>query len=195
TPLALAGSFGLFSSPGGSVKPPWRAGPPRHRGGSAGGGWPSVALLELRRPDPRRPPLGCVVVALQSLVARADILRHGGVEAALVLVHLAREPVRLPALEDFPAVGIGDVFLRRADHGVGELPAAARLVEEARLLQPTEIDVVVQQCDQVLEAAVILLTLVRRGGQEQERLTVVVGADLLGQAVVERLFHLARGVI
>ena len=132
---------------------------------------------------------------LQRLIPRADVVGDGFVEAAFVVVHLAQQAVRLAALEDLAALGVGDVLLRRADDQLRELPAAAHFAEQVPLLQRTEIDVVFQQRHQVLEPAVVLFALVRRGGQQQERLAVMLLGDLLGQAVVERLFHPAGGVI
>ena len=52
-----------------------------------------------------------------------------------------------------------------------------------------------EQQHQVLEAAVIVFALVRRRGQQQERIAVFGQSNLLGQLVVLRLFGLAGAVI
>src|SRR5262249_26022246 len=142
-----------------------------------------------------RAPLGGVTVPFQGLVARADIPRHGLVETPSIVVHLAQKAMCLPALEDLVAVSVGYVLLGGPNDVIRELSAAARLGEQVRLLQAAEVDVVVKQGKQVLEPAMVLVSLVRRGGQEKQCLAVLLVANFLGQAVIEGLFHLARGVI
>jgi hypothetical protein len=97
--------------------------------------------------------------------------------------------MRLPTAKDGVAVGVGDGLLGRADHQVGEFAAAAG--KQRYFFEGAKIDVVVQEPQQVNKSLMVLVALVRRGGEQQEGIAILPVADLFGQPIVLRLFDLA----
>jgi hypothetical protein len=155
-----------------------------------------VELLKRRQQEARGPLLGRLADPLQRLVAVADILGNREIERLFVGVHLGRQPVRLPALEHLAPLGVGHVLFRRANDQFGEFgPAPSAWQQRKVFFEGAEVDVVVEEPHQVLEPAVVVLPLVRRRRQEQERLAVFGQADVFGQLVVLGLLGLARAIV